>query len=302
MLQRYFAIPNIKLLILVVGSFLSHSAHSLNILTSIKPIHSLTQSITENISNTELLIHGFQSPHDYYLKPSDRRKINQADVIIFASENIESFMPEISETSKPGPLIINLSQLETIQLLEGRSQRSGHDHDHHTVDGHIWLSLSNAEKMIQHLTKLFAQLDPVNSSRYQSNAEKTLSRLQRTRQRIQAQLDRKNKARYLMFHDAFQYFEHDFGLQSAEYVTTSPEHVRGIRHVRYLKQYIENNAIQCIFYEPPEIPPLLHTLIGDHEIKILPLDPTGSYLEPGPELYFQLIEDIADKLHQCQIN
>ena len=105
-----------------------------------------------------------------------------------------------------------------------------------------------------------------------------------------------------MFHDAFQYFEHEFQLRPARYVTTSPEHISGVRNVQSLKQHIEQNNIQCIFYEPPEIPSIIATLVDDRAIKVLPLDPLGAQLDAGPQLFFNLIEAIANKLYQCMDN
>lgn len=269
-----------------------------NILVSIKPIHSLTQAITADITEAQLLIQGFQSPHDYYLKPSDRRKISRADIIIFASDNIESFLPAISRQYKAHQSIINLSKITGIQLLKARSQDAQHDH-HDSLDGHIWLSISNAEIMARYLADFFAQQDPAHAAQYNANAQKLLSRLSQLKAQIRTRLKNLHTPRYLMFHDAFQYFEHEFQLSPARYVTTSPEHISGVRRIQSLKQHIKQNNIQCIFYEPPEVPSIIQTLADDQAIKVLPLDPVGAHLDSGPKLYFTLIEEIASKLHEC---
>jgi len=297
--QRYFLAPLLQILLVSFCMITSVYAKAPDILASIKPIHAITQAITANISETQLLIDGFQSPHDYYLKPSDRRKISKADIIIFASENIESFLPAISRHNKPNQLIINLSKIEDIQLLEARHQDSEHDHQHHSLDGHIWLSVSNAEIIVSYLTDTFSRMDPEHATQYSANAKKLLVRLSQLKTRIQKQLDNQHTPRYMMFHDAFQYFEHEFRLKQAKFVTTSPENISGVRHIQNLKQFIKQKNIQCIFYEPPEIPSIIHTLVEDQAIKILPLDPIGSHLEAGPQLYFTLIEEIASSLHQC---
>jgi len=296
--QRYFSIPLFQLLLVSVCLLSIAQAKTPNVLATIKPIHSLAQAISEGISDTQLLIEGFQSPHDYYLKPSDRRKLFQADVIIFASENIESFLPAISQQNKARQQIINLSSIEGIELLGARYQH--HDH-HHSIDGHIWLSLSNAKIIASYLADIFIQLDPDHAAQYRANETKLLSRLDHLKTQIQNRLNHKQVPRYLMFHDAFQYFEHEFQLRPARYVTTSPEHISGIRNVQSLKQHIEQNNIQCIFYEPPEIPSIVNTLVDDRAIKVLPLDPVGSHLNTGSQLYFTLMEEIASNLYGCMV-
>lgn len=297
--QRYFLATLFQFLLVNFCLVTPAYARAPDILASIKPIHALTQAITADISNTQLLIHGFQSPHDYYLKPSDRRKISQADIIIFASENIESFLPAISRQNKPNQRIINLSNIKGIQLLEARHQDAEHDHQHHSLDGHIWLSVSNAEIIVSYLADTFARMDAEHAAQYTDNAKKILSRLSQLKARIQNQLNNQHTPRYLMFHDAFQYFEHEFQLSQAQFVTTSPDHISGVRRIQNLKQFIKQNSIQCIFYEPPEIPSIIHTLVDDEAIKILPLDPIGTHIDAGPQLYFTLIEEIASSLHQC---
>lgn len=298
--QRYFAIPLIKLLLFSLCLLSTAHAKTPEILVSIKPIHALTQAITANISDAQLLIQGFQTPHDYYLKPSDRRKISQADIIIFANENIESFLPAISQQFKPHQHIINLSEIKNISLLEARSQDNDHKHKHHhTNDGHIWLSISNAETIARYLADFFSEVDPEHAAHYDANAKKLLVQLGQLKIRTQDLLNKQYRPAYLMFHDAFQYFEHEFNLKPAQYVTTSPENISGIRHIQSLKQHIQQNNIQCIFYEPPEIPSIVNTLIDGQDIKVLPLDPVGSQLTAGPQLYFTLIEEIASSLYQC---
>ena len=297
--QRYFPIQLIRIVLVCYCLISTVHAKAADILASIKPIHSLAQAITGDISNVDLLIQGFQSPHDYSLKPSDRRRIIQADIIIFASENIESFLPAISKQNKAHQQLINLSKISGIQLLETGAQDLDHGHQHHSIDGHIWLSVSNAEIIVSYLADLFAQQDSSHAAQYNANAKKLLSRLDQLKTRLNNRLSNQHSPRYLMFHDAFRYFEHEFKLKHAQYVTTSPEHISGVRHIRNLKQYIRQNNIQCIFYEPPEIPSIIHTLVDDQPIKVLPLDPIGAHLKAGPELYFTLIEEIASSLYQC---
>ncbi len=275
-------------------------AETPKILTSIRPIHSLVSGLTQGLTEPELLIKGFQSPHDYSLRPSDRRLISQADLIVYSSPVIEGFLPDILKPLNTHKRIIDLSRSPGLDLLPARQL---HDHDHHTHDmghdGHIWLSINNARAIVNHLHRILCEMDPQQQAHYTENRDHLLTRLEGLDNTMHEQLDAVREQPFLMFHDAFQYFEKEFGLNHALFVTTGPEHKIGIQRVRYLKQQIKQQNINCVYYEPPEAPKIIQTIMEDQPLKLHPLDPVGSELIPGSELYFQLMHNIAQQLHNC---
>lgn len=269
-----------------------------HVLATLKPLHSLVSALMLNVSQPELLLDNLQSPHDYNMKPSDRRRLNRADIIIYASADIESFIPAIENTLRHQH-VINLSKIPGVHLLPGRKLDStSHRHDHHT-DGHIWLSIDNAIVISQHLTTELIKQDASNSKIYHANSVVLIEKLRQLQQHIKNKLQTFSDQPFLMFHDAFQYFENEFGLNAGLFVTTSAEHKAGIRHISSLKQQLQQQDIRCVFYEPPHIPKIVQTITVENKHQLVPLEPLGIQFQAGPEQYFELLGNISNKLYTC---
>lgn len=276
-----------------------------SILVTIKPIHSLVSGLTLGISRPALLIEGTQSPHDYALKPSDRRLLNEADLIIYTGPAIEGFMHTL-ENKLDKKRLLALSELPGIKTLPVRPQHSlkqemDHDHHHHdsAIDGHIWLSIENAKTISQQLYQWLIKIDGDNRDRYTTNLQRQLDELNALQGQIRQQLIPVKQKPFMIYHDAFQYFEQEFGLQRSFFVTPSPEQQPGIKQVQHLRSIIRENKLKCIFYEPPYVPGILKTITEDQPVKVLPLDPTGAQLTADDRLYFTLMHNIASQLQTC---
>ncbi|MDH5473905.1 MAG: zinc ABC transporter substrate-binding protein [Gammaproteobacteria bacterium] len=282
------------------GTYSYAHAASPRILVTLKPIHSLVSNLTRGISQPELLINGSQSPHDFQMKPSDRRKIANADIIIYVADSIESYLPEISNTFKQQQVIIELAKAPDIHLLKARTT-DGHDHhDHHgNDDGHLWLSIENAKAISQHLYNVFSHQDPDHRTLYLDNKTRLLKRLDQLKLTISDKLSTISTKPYLTFHDAFQYFETEFHLTGSHFVTSNPEHISGIQGIHRLKQLIQSEQINCIYYEPPHLPGVIETLKENTSARSLPLDPVGTQFPADENLYFEVLNTISNQLHDC---
>lgn len=279
--------------------FICHSAFAdtPRVLASIKPLHSLVSNITDGISTPGLLLSQEQSAHHFQLRPSQKRQLNQADVFFYSNDNIESFVPALKNT-RDKLRFIQLSDSPDIKMLPARSTDK-HSHAGNSIDGHAWLSINNAILFSRYAADTLSKLDPRNAAHYQSNLSALLIKLE-TLGKANAGLlsDLKNKP-FLMYHDAYQYFEIENGLNQSHFVTSSPEHTPGIKRVKELRALIRIENIQCIFYEPPNIPPLLKTLAEGMPLKFAPLDPAGSQIPAGKQHYFKLMQQTALTLHNC---
>jgi len=270
-----------------------------DILVTLKPIHSLVSNLTNGITQPKLLIKGFQSPHNYTMRPSDRRLIKQADIIIFTGPTIEGFMPDIVN-SLNNKHIIDLSQIPGLHTLPTRLMlQTGHKHGNTEYDGHIWLSIQNAKHIIEYLYTQFITHDPEHKNQYTANKNRTISRLNNLNKKIHEQMKQVSDKAFLMFHDAFQYFENEQGLKKAFFVTSTPDHKIGIRQIKNLRLKIQEQQISCVFYEPPQIPRILHTITEDRTIKVLALEPLGTNFMAGEDLYFKLLTNISKQLYSC---
>lgn len=281
-------------------------AKSANVLVSIKPLHSLISHITEGTNPTTLLLSKQQSAHHFQLRPSQKRLINQADIFFYSSDIIESFVPALKNTTKDLQFI-NLSELPGLNTLPIRGFHSHASHemnedDDEAIDGHIWLSIQNAKTIALRVTVILSMISPEHTLRYRENLNSLLIKLEALKQENIKKLQGLNDKHFLVYHDAFQYFEDENSLTGAHFVTTNPEHAPGIKRVKTLRKIIRDNNIQCVFYEPPNIPKLLHTLTENQPAKILSLDPAGLKIPAGKTHYFQLLRQTASTLSECLKN
>lgn len=307
-------------LLLFLATTASAESRSLRIVASIKPVHSLVAAITQGVGEAELLMSTNQSPHHYSLRPSERRMLANADVIFWIGPNLESFMPRILESLDDNSKALALIQTPGLTLLPIRSADHDHGHaednekdhadetpghDEHApdrsytnIDAHIWLNTANVEMLIDAITQRLIAIDPEHQSLYLANSQKLRAEVTQLRSQLQQSLSRVDAA-FITYHDGYQYFENEFGLNNAGFVTSS-ELQPGARHVSELKKMIREQGIDCIFYDAPAKPPLLKTLLSETEAGVFMLDPVGIFVEPGREAWFKIMRTMANEFIHCQ--
>jgi len=167
------------------------------------------------------------------------------------------------------------------------------------IDPHVWLSIANAQAIARIVARELAAIDPPNDARYEANLRQALSQLSGFREALVERLGAVKAAHYVVFHDAYHYFENEFGLQPLGSLTLSPEQSPGARRVLEIKQAIRARGARCVFSEPQFLPGLVHTLAADTGATVGVLDPLGAALEPGPQAWFDLMRGLADALADC---
>src|SRR5690606_18091301 len=103
----------------------------------------------------------------------------------------------------------------------------------------------------------------------------------------------------IVFHDAYQYFEHRFGINVVGSITVSPDVVPGAQRVSEIRAKVQEFSAACIFSEPQCEPRLVSVVAEGTGARTGVLDPLGADLEDGPELYFELIRNMATSLSVC---
>ena len=77
------------------------------VLATIKPLHSLVQSVLGDTARVQLLLDNTASPHDFQMKPSQIRALHQADIVFYIDADFEQFLqrvlPDLPEDSNPNP-------------------------------------------------------------------------------------------------------------------------------------------------------------------------------------------------------
>jgi zinc transport system substrate-binding protein len=171
----------------------------------------------------------------------------------------------------------------------------GHNHGEH--DPHLWLDPMNAKVIVKEITKELIKLDSSNSSIYKSNSNKALAELDKLIKDIKNDLNK--DLRFVVFHDAYQYFENRFGIQVLGSLTINPDVKPGAEQLSEIREIIEHEKVNCLLSEPQFNPAIIKSIAKDMKIKTGILDPLGAKLDKGKDLYFNLLKNMSTSFKGC---
>ncbi len=181
----------------------------------------------------------------------------------------------------------------------GEKHDHGHDHAHGEQDMHIWLDPANAKAIVQHAAAVLSETDPANAATYERNAADMTARLDALTAELRGTLSPVADKPFLVFHDAYQYFEARFGLNSVGSITVSPEVQPSAQRVREVRERIASLAAACVFAEPQFAPKIVDVVTEGSDARAGVLDPLGADIAEGPDHYFALLRQNADALVGC---
>ena len=300
------------ILILSIFSLISSANAEVKVVTSIKPIHSLVSSVMDGVGKPDVIVDGYNSPHAFSLKPSHAKMLENADLVIWIGEDLEAFLEKPLDTIAKKAKNIEVMDLKGIRKLDFREknifEEHGHDehkdehkehdgHAHGEHDPHVWLDPINAKVIIKEITKQLVQLDSKNSSIYKSNSKKSLADIDKLTKNIKKKLNK--DLRFVVFHDAYQYFESRFGIQVLGSLTVNTDVMPGAEQLSEIREVIEHEKVNCLFSEPQFNPSIIKSIAKDTNVKIGILDPLGAKLDKGKNLYFDLLNNMASSFKGC---
>ena len=182
---------------------------------------------------------------------------------------------------------------------EDKHEHEGHDHDEGEFDMHLWLDPANAKAMAFEIEKTLITADPQNAQTYQQNTKKLIEDLDALDKEIVATVAPIKDKPFIVFHDAYQYFENRYGVKTAGSITVSPESIPGAERIKQIHAKVKELNATCVFAEPQFEPKLVNVVIEGTNAKSATLDPEAATLEAGPDLYFKLMRGIATSLKSC---
>ncbi len=285
------------------------------VVASIKPVHALVAGVMQGAGTPELLVQGGASPHTYVLRPSDAKALRDAQVVFWVGEGLEGFLQKPLAALAGRATVVELLEAQGLTRLPARAggirdghaedahaheHDHGHDgHDHGDWDPHFWLGPQNAKRAVEIVRATLSAADPANGAIYARNAQDLARRLDALDGELQTLLQPVRQVPFLVFHDAYQYLEHRYGLAAAGAVTISAEQRPGARRIAEIRAAIKAAGVRCIFHEPQFPTALIDAIVEDTGVRTGTLDPLGAELAPGPEAYFGLMRNAAMALRQC---
>jgi len=271
---------------------------------SIKPLHSLAAAVMQEVGQPALIVEGMGSEHGYQLRPKDARLLARADIVFWAGQEMEGFLIKPLESLAPNARKIALSQAPGVHLLDMRDSGDFESHPHdethnHYKDLHFWLDPQNAKAAVAQIAVVLAQADPANAVRYFQNAKAYNARLDILTEDIARELAPFRGRPFIVFHDAYQYFEQRFDIMAAGSVTVDPEHGVGAKRLAQMRGKVRMAGPVCVFSEPQFEPRLVATVIEGTAAKTGVLDPLGADIAAGAGQYPALVRNLAASLKNC---
>lgn len=261
------------------------------VVATIAPVHSLVAAVMAGVGTPHLLIPANVSPHDFSLAPSDARSLANADIVFWAGDDLEDVVARSLDVLNPGALSIRFEDDPRIKTLPSR--------DAEGTDPHLWLDPANGQAIVTVVVEALARLDPDNAAIYETNGAATIERIARLAGDLEARLTARPTAPFAVFHDAYQYLEKAYDLKIVGAVAISPEDSPSARRLSDLRRRVVEFGAVCVFSEPQYSPRLVNLVLDGSTAQARVIDPLGAGLDPGPDLYFEMMLRLGRAIAEC---
>ena len=326
---------NIKKLpfILTILSFLTifvPANAEIKVVTSIKPIHSLASYLMDGVAKPDLIVDGYASPHGFALKPTHAKMLQEADLVFWVGEDLENFLEKPLKSIAKKAEKIELMEIKGLTKLKFRERNifdehghkedehghkedehghkedehghkedeHGHDeHAHGEHDPHIWLDPMNAKVILSEMAEHLIENDSKNEAKYKANLKRAHKDLDQLTKKVKSELNKDFKS--IVFHDAYQYFEKRFDINVLGAFTVNTDVMPGAEQLAEIREVIEHDKVSCVFSEPQFNPDIIKAVAKDTNIATGVIDPLGATLNPGKDLYFDLIGNMSKSFKGC---
>jgi len=295
-----------KLLVLTILLMLAGRADaSVKVAVTIKPLHSLVTGVMGDIGTPALIVGGGNSLHDFQLRPSQMRELQKAKLVFYIGDSFETFLVNALK-SLPSDIrrvpVARQAELNLLPLRKGGAWEEDADEISIGADAkdmHVWLDPRNAIKIVSVIESELSQADPDNAPLYKKNAAGLKEKLSALDVSLEKEMQPLRGKPFVVFHDAYQYFDKRYGLMAVGSITLEPhESPSAVRLQSVRKKIMDTNAA-CVFREPKFSDRMIRTVTEGVVVQSGTLDPEGQSLKEGPELYFQLMQNLSKNLRKC---
>ena len=275
-----------------------------NVTVDIAPVHSLVARVMEGVGSPKLIIPAGASPHEYSLRPSEAKSLQDADMVFWMGEDLAPWLEKSIETLARDAEIVTLLEESGTKLLDFREGAlfEEHDHDEHAHgahDPHAWLSIANAQTWLNLVAGKLSAADPENAGVYFANAAAGRTEIDSLVAEVNGILAPVRGKNFVVFHDAYQYFETSFDFPAAGAISLGDATDPSPARIAEIQGRVEDEDINCVLSEPQYNRGLVEAVLSGTDAKTGIIDPLGHNLEAGPNLYSDLIRNMAKSLAGC---
>jgi zinc transport system substrate-binding protein len=282
--------PKSHFILLLTSLLCSLGRADVNIVTTIKPLQMIAEAVVQEYGSVSSIVDPQQSPHHFNVLPSDRVNLARADMVVWIGPLFETRISDFFEQVDFKAKTITVIDILGLQL---------HGVGDGQIDAHVWLNSSNAVRIAKAIAEQAAEMDPVNEASYHQNLRKFISQIESTNRQIAQKFQAPSATNYAVYHNAYQYFEKQFGLQHEMVILLDPEVQPGIREIIELRRQVKRQQPSCLLVEFDSRSDLVSTVLNGHELKQITVDLLGSNVNPRGNVYSEYIATLADDFYQC---
>lgn len=302
------------LAVIMTGSLAQASERTtLRVVADIAPVHSLISRVMDGIGQPDLLIQRGASPHHYALRPSDAAALQAAELVIYVGAGLTPWLePRLAVLAKKATFLELAAMPDSILLgyrhqdffheaepIASTTESGDHDHAHGTIDPHLWLDPENARRWLDHIAGALSDLDPVHADRYFGNAAEGKKEITEVVGEIEDQFAQLENDAFIVFHDAYQYWEARFGFRVRGSILPADASTPSPKRLKKLRSLVEDGEVGCVLAEPQFDSDLIESVFDNQQVKVGLIDPEGAHLALGSMLYTHLLLGIAAEVKKC---
>ncbi|KNC09663.1 zinc ABC transporter substrate-binding protein [Klebsiella sp. RIT-PI-d] len=283
------------------------------VVASIKPLGFIAAAIADGVTDTQVLLPDGASEHDYSLRPSDVKRIKNADLVVWIGPDMEAFMTK-SVQGTPEAKKVTIADLAKVKPLlqkghDDDDDEHGHDgdegekgdHHHHHGDYnmHLWLSPEIAKASAVAIHQKLVELMPQSRATLDANLQAFEDNLAATDKQVGTELAPLKGKGYFVFHDAYGYYEKHYGLTPLGHFTVNPEIQPGAQRLHEIRTQLVEQKATCVFAEPQFRPAVVEAVARGTSVRMGTLDPLGTSIKLGKESYSQFLTQLANQYASC---
>lgn len=302
---RYFLVAMLFGLILLggcsqKGSTTTSSDDKITVIATFYPMYDFAKNVVGDEGEVELLIPAGTEPHDYEPSAKDIAKITDADVFVYNSNELETWVEGSIESIDQNNVTV-IEAASAIQLVAGEEEEedssASDDHDHdHDLDPHVWLDPVLAQKEVETIRDALIKKYPAKKEIFEENASAYLKKLSDLNTEYKTAFDNATNKTFVTQHAAFGYLAREYGLTQEAIAGLSPDQEPSPSRLAELKKYIEENNVTVIYFESTASSKVSETLAQETGVELLVLDPLESITEAEQKQGADYISVMKDNL------
>ena len=275
--------------------------------TDIPPVHSLVSQVMGELGTPKLIVPPGTSPHGYAMRPSEARALQAADVVFWMGQDLTAWFDRAIQVLAANATTVALSESKglirhpyrTTKIFDTHTHDEGEHDATAKIDPHLWLDPDNALIFLDVIATTLARLDAIHADTYLTNAARAKAALEALKLELNAAVQPIRGRPFIVFHDAYHYFEHRFDVEAAGSMSIGDASSPGPARIAAIRGKVQTLGATCVFSEPQFQPKIIKTVIEKTAARSGTLDPVGATLKPGPNQYSQLLRHLAHSLLTC---